>query len=197
MDFLKAILVGLLASAPVGPVLAFVLQTTLTKGRKAGSMAGYGAGLIDSTYSAIAICALGAVEAFLVSHTSVIMIVGGSLIMLIGLKMALQRTLPGKTGKQMSAKLPVQTALMALSNPAAIAVMFGLVAAFNINVETHKALSVFGVWCGTTIWWTFVPWAAEKLGSKLNDKFLLRVNAIFGIIIMIFAAVVIVKGIIH
>ena len=58
LDILKAFLVGLCASAPLGPMAILVLQKSLSGGHRAGFFTGLGATFTDTLYSVIAIFAL-------------------------------------------------------------------------------------------------------------------------------------------
>ena len=58
IDMLKGFLVGVCASAPVGPIAILVVQKSLSKGHKAGFVSGLGASVVDTLYAFIAIFAL-------------------------------------------------------------------------------------------------------------------------------------------
>ena len=58
IDMLKGFLVGVCASAPVGPIAILVVQKSLSKGHKAGFVSGLGASVVDTCYALIAIFAL-------------------------------------------------------------------------------------------------------------------------------------------
>ena len=57
LDILKGFVVGICASAPMGPIAILVIQKTLSKGRHAGFVTGLGASVIDTVYAVIAIFA--------------------------------------------------------------------------------------------------------------------------------------------
>ena len=58
MDMLKGFLVGICASAPIGPIAILVVQKSLSMGHKAGFVSGLGASVVDTLYASIAIFAL-------------------------------------------------------------------------------------------------------------------------------------------
>lgn len=189
VTLIKAFLVGICASAPLGPVVAYVIQVTLSKGRRVGMMAGYGSALIDTSYAIIAVFALELAQAFLDKHPLEVGIIGGAILVLIGVRMLLRKKIDDsskKNSKKFSAKYPLQTALMALSNPAAIVAMFVLMTAFKVDTEHLKGLTILGVACGTVFWWTVLAWAIDKLGKKLNVKTILIINRILGAAVILF-----------
>ena len=53
MEFLKALLVGVIAALPVGPIFVMVLQRTLCHGRKAGVVVGLGAATADAIFATV------------------------------------------------------------------------------------------------------------------------------------------------
>ena len=53
IEILKALLVGLIAGIPVGPILVLVAQRTLCHGRRAGAMVGLGAATGDMLFAAV------------------------------------------------------------------------------------------------------------------------------------------------
>jgi threonine/homoserine/homoserine lactone efflux protein len=87
-DMLKGFLVGICASAPLGPVAILVIQKSLGKGHKAGFVSGLGATVADTTYAMIAIFALAIVQRFIDAHESLILLVGGAVLVLVGVSMA-------------------------------------------------------------------------------------------------------------
>ena len=65
LDILKAMLVGVCASVPVGPIAILVIQKSLSKGHKAGFITSLGSVFVDTVFSIIAIFALAFVQDFL------------------------------------------------------------------------------------------------------------------------------------
>ena len=72
IDILRGFIVGICASAPVGPIAILVVQKSLSKGHKAGFVAGMGACVVDTVFSIIAIFALAFVQQFFEDRKSVV-----------------------------------------------------------------------------------------------------------------------------
>lgn len=200
-DFLKAVLVGACASATLGPVLVLILQKTLTYGKRAGVAAGLGSAAVDTLYACVAVFAVTAVQAFIDKNSSVIMIVGGAAIVAVGVFMALRKKFPSRKEKEqnrVSAGHPVEAALLALSNPGALALMFGLMILFKIDsAESYKILLIVGVSAGAVLWWVVFSTIADKLGQRIDMNALLKINRLIGWAVVIFGAVMTIKGIIQ
>lgn len=86
---IKGFIVGLGASIPLGPLGVLCVQKTISKGRNSGFFTGLGASVSDTFYAGIALLSFAFVDNFIAAHRSLIMIIGGIVIVLIGLKVYL------------------------------------------------------------------------------------------------------------
>ena len=194
-DFLKAILLGICASAPLGPICALVIQKTLNHGRRAGIATGMGSALADTMFAALAVFAVAAVQDFIENNNRVLLICGGVIVMGLGIMMALKKRMDGgKRMNKVSAKFPAQAFVMALSNPGALALMFGLMLVFNVDGSEDKLITILGVSVGAVLWWTAFSTLVDRLGKKLKPDNLVIVNRIFGILVIAFGSWMTVKG---
>ena len=133
VDMLKGFLVGICASAPIGPIAILVVQKSLSKGHKAGFVSGLGARVADTIYAFIAIFALAFAQKFIEDHQNIILLTGGAVLVIVGLSMALSdpfRKLKDDANFSVSPKDFGQALAVGLSNPMAIFVMFTLFAFF-------------------------------------------------------------------
>ena len=87
-EIIKAFLVGVCASVPVGPIAIFVVQKSLSQGHKAGFIAGLGASVVDTIFAIIAIFALAFAQEFINQHQNIILLAGGVVLILLGISMA-------------------------------------------------------------------------------------------------------------
>ena len=88
LEIIKAFIVGICASAPLGPIAILVIQKSLSGGHKAGFIAGLGACVVDTLYAVVAIFALAVVQEFLLAHQNIILIVGGLVVARLGVSMS-------------------------------------------------------------------------------------------------------------
>ena len=84
---LKGLIIGIVASMPIGPILMLVIQKSINDGRKAGFSCGLGATAVDTTCAIIAAFALSAIGDFFHNNESTIEIIGGIFIAVIGITM--------------------------------------------------------------------------------------------------------------
>lgn len=189
----KAFIVGVCASAPLGPVAVLVMQKTLNNGRGAGFVTGIGCAFIDTVYALIGVFALSAINDFFTRNEAIFYLVGGALVVIVGVLMLFRRTLG--TVKEVShftkAGYAVQAAGMALANPGAIALMLALLALFR--VEAPSWVTVPSVTLGALFWWNVFAFFVDKFRSTLKLGTVITINKILGVLVIIFGIVCILK----
>ena len=201
IEILKAVLVGLIAGIPIGPIFVMVVQRTLCHGRKAGVMVGLGAAAADTLYAAVGLLTLSLVERFVEDHRGLIMLLGGVLIALVGV---------GMLRREVSAELPpdrrnlspwtcaLQAFVSTLSNPAALALMMAMLAMLGVDGE---ALGVPGVvlapavGAGEWLYWLAVVYLLARF-IHLDTRTLRTLSRIAGTLVCVFALVLMVRGIV-
>ena len=174
MDILKAFLIGICASIPLGPIAIFVIHKSLSKGHLAGFLTGLGATLVDTVFSIIAIFAFAIAENFLAKNEIVILIVGGIIVVGLGAVMTFKdpfRNLQKESAHTYTLKDFVQSVAMGLSNPGAILVIFTLFAIFNA--------------AGSVVYWFFYSMLFASLRRSFKMITLIWINRISGIIVIL------------
>lgn len=201
---LKALLVGVLVAIPVGPVLFFVIQKTLCDSRRAGLYAGAGSAFADAVYAAIGVFALGLVRNFIDKNTPIIMLVGGILVFFLGFNMFRTKIEdPMSKGCEIHRDKPWiwysgQTALSALSNPAALVVAMGFLALFHLDSASLPFpawIVIPCVFAGELIYWSVVTFILSRLLHP-SHRILVIVNRLAGAAIMALSIYLAVKGLI-
>jgi len=136
--FLKAFIIGLLVSCPMGPINMLCIQRTLDRGRLHGFVSGLGAMLSDFTYATITILGLSFVTPFLDENEQVIQLIGS--VVLIGFGFGVFRTNPLKgwtpimqTEETRYVKDFISSFLLTFSNVAIIVVFITMYARFSFN----------------------------------------------------------------
>ena len=201
ISMLKALLVGVIVAVPVGPVLFFVIQKTMCDGRRAGLFAGLGSACADTIYATIGIFALGLVRNFIDRNTPVIMIIGGSLILLVGLNMVRARISVPENGKPKPKSksglwYSAQTLVCALSNPTALAVAMGVLAVFHLDsasLDFPAAIIIPFVFAGEMLYWSLLTFALQKF-LHLTPRVLQIMSHAAGCIIAVLGVFLAVKG---
>ena len=202
LDILKAFFVGLGASIPMGPIAILVIQKTLSKGQKAGFFTGLGASVVDTIYAIIAIFALAFAQDFIDTHQNIIYLVGGVILVLIGLSMALSNPFKHKkkeveSGKKSSFSSTdfLQAIAMGVSNPMAIFVIFALFAFVGIADQNPQSWNVapiiVSVSAGTVAYWLFFSWILSRFREKFSLRTILWLSRVMGAIVVIIGVVTI------
>ena len=192
MDMLKGFLVGISASAPIGPIAILVVQKSLSKGHKAGFVSGLGASVVDTLYAFIAIFALAFAQKLIEQHQNLILLVGGLVLSVVGVSMAFSNPFRKmkKDGKsRVSTKDFAQAVIMGLSNPMAIFVMFTLFAFFGLAKDAPQTWSVapilISVSLGSVTYWFSVSWLLSRFAKNFRMRTILWISRITGAIIVI------------
>ncbi len=194
--FFVGLILGFGISVPVGPINILCVQRTMLEGRKAGFIAGLGAAVADSIYGLIAAIGLSIVADQLKSHGPELRIVGGSVLIIMGLK-SLYDGIRGKTnGKNgdghrhwirewaSHAGNFLATFVLTLTNPVTIlafAAMFaGLGLTDHVLTPFLGAALWLGVLLGASTWWWTVVFVVSLLSKKINLTHLSIVNKVGG-----------------
>ena len=201
LDMLKGFLVGVCASAPVGPIAILVIQKSLSKGHKAGFVAGLGASVVDTLYAFIAIFALAFAQRFIEQHQNIILLAGGSVLIILGFSMAFSnpfRKMKKDDKPKVSSKDFGQAVLMGLSNPMAIFVMFTLFAFFGLAKDAPHTWSVapilLSVSLGSVTYWFSVSWLLSHFSRGFKMRTILWISRITGAIIVIIGIALLGQG---
>jgi len=190
--------IGIITSAPVGPVNIMAIQHAVQRGFRPGFTVGLGAMLADTVYAAVAIFSVSAVTSFIDTQVDLIKIIGGLVLILFGLKVI--NTHPQLTadanGKHRSIFGDMAAAfLMVLTNPGAafafVAIVGGLGDWRPESGDAVGALSmVAGVAAGASFWWAGLSAVVTKYRHTINDQWLDRANQIAGTILIGFGALI-------
>ena len=98
LSLVQGFIVGIGASIPLGPLGILCVQKTLSKGRNSGLITGLGSAASDTFYAGISLLGLAFIQNLIKEQKDWIMLIGGIIIVLIGIKIYL--TNPLKQVKQ-------------------------------------------------------------------------------------------------
>lgn len=201
VDLLKGFLVGMCASAPIGPIAILVVQKSLSKGHKAGFVSGLGASVVDTLYASIAIFALAFAQKLIEDHQSLILLVGGAVLIIVGVSMAFSdpfRKMKADGESSVSPKDFGQAVAMGLSNPMAIFVMFTLFAFFGLADDSpHNwkvAPIILSVSLGSVTYWFSMSWLLSRFRSNFRMRTILWISRITGALIVIIGIALLGQG---
>lgn len=197
----KGILIGILASAPMGPVGVLCIQRTLNKGRWYGFITGVGAALSDLIYALIT----GAGMSFVMDLVSnnhnrfVLQILGSVILMAFGVYC--YKSDPRKkihvSGNSKGSLIHngVTAFLVTLSNPLIIFLFMATFAQFAFVIPKHPLQMCVGyasIISGALLWWYGLTWLIDKVRGKFDNNAILLINHIIGSVVVIFSILVLV-----
>ena len=202
INILKAFIIGICASAPVGPISILVIQKSLSKGHKAGFITGMGACLVDTLFSVIALFFLAIAQQFLNDNRELILIAGGVTVAVLGIFMTKSdpfRKIKADSGSSsVMMKDFMQAVAMGISNPGAILVIFGLFAFFGIGSEEPHDWKltpiIISVSLGAAVYWFLFTGLLSHFRKKFKMSSLLWISRITCIIVIIIGVALLGEG---
>lgn len=195
MLFLKALAIGFLIAAPVGPIGLLCMQRTLHSGLKTGLATGMGAAFADALYGLIGALGLVALSNFLVSIRLPLSIAGAGFLgwMAAGLFRKTAVADSGQHRRELSTlRAFASTALLTLTNPLTIfsflAVYATLMTGFDSNLVTASLL-VSGIFTGSALWWLTLSVIVAFIRHRISPAVQQAVNYLSGTLLMAFALI--------
>lgn len=190
----KGILIGLMFGVPIGAVGAMTVQRTLERGLGAGLLTGLGSSVADCLYACVGVFGLTFISDFLIKYQTVITIIGGAFVLAMGISQLIKKNSKGSPQKSAEgAKMFLSSFTVGITNPAAILTFLFAFTYFeiaDISGTLNGILLVAGVFIGTYIWWSALSGAVSIIKRKTGKLGLPYMNKIFGVILILFAAVI-------
>ncbi len=188
----RALAIGILISAPMGPIGMLIIQRTLSKGRWPAFFTGVGAGLSDLVYCLLTGFCLSFVTEFIETHQFAIQIIGGVVLAAFAIYLftknptrALQPTKQATTNYWSDV---VSGFLLTFSNPLILFFIIGLYARFNFilpEYQIHHFVVAYSlIFAGAVVWWYGVTFLVSRLRGRFNVRSLWLINRIIGLILL-------------
>ena len=193
----KGLIIGIIASAPMGPVGVLTVQRTLNKGRWYGFVTGIGAAISDILYAAISLVGISLVMDFIEKPRNMfwLKLIGSVMLFIFGLYTFLSH--PGKVkhvqGKRGSLMHNGFTGfLVTLSNPLIIFLFIALMARFDFVISRNyfaQSIGYMAIFGGAMIWWFSLTAIIDKVRNRFQDNTVWKINRTIGVIVMIAALI--------
>lgn len=150
---LKGIIIGLVVSAPLGPVGVLCIQRTINKGRWYGFVTGMGATMSDIAYAALTAFGMSFIVDFIDNNLFYLQLFGSVLLLIFGIytfKSNPERSFrrPASSNKGSYTKNYVTAFLVTLSNPLIIFLFITLFARFSFIYVGITYLEVLAGFAG-------------------------------------------------
>lgn len=197
----RAVGLGFVIAAAVGPISLLTIRRTLVHGQRYGLVSGMGVALADATYAGIAAFGLTAVTSVLVGGRVALGAAGGAILVWLGARTLLSHPPAAATDAARPGLVAAFGSIYALTitNPMTILSFAALFAALGVSrgtVADAVALTL-GVLVGSALWWLVLTTVVGRLRSRVTARGLTWVNRISGALILAFgvaAIVAVVQG---
>ena len=187
-------LIGLIASAPMGPVGVLCVQRTLNKGRWYGFITGIGAVVSDLIYAAITAYGMSYVMDVLNNQQTrmYLQIVGSVLLLVFGLYT--YKSDPTKkihnsgNGRGTLWHNGVTAFLVTFSTPLIIFLFLASYAQFAFVMPNHPFEMVVGflsIIFGALLWWYGLTWLIDKIRGKFDANGIRLINQVIGSVVVL------------
>jgi threonine/homoserine/homoserine lactone efflux protein len=192
--FFKGLIVGILASAPMGPVGILTIQRTLNKGRWYGMMTGVGAAFSDIIYAAISILGMSFVMDFVENpyYMFWFQLIGSALLMFFGIYTYFSNPTSNMRPVSQNRGTLMHNGftgfLVTFSNPFIILLFIALMARFEFVVPEHyfeQAVGYLAIFAGALVWWFGLTYAINKVRNKFQVSTICQINKTIGCIVII------------
>ena len=196
--------IGIILSAPMGPIGILCIQRTLNKGRRSGFFTGVGAAVSDLFYCLLVGLGISLVTDFIADHVNVLQIVGSVILIIYALYMIFHNPV-----SQIKENLDqrddrwrdtVTGFLFTLSNPLIMFLIIPLFARFSFPLPEYKfyhiIIGYLSIVLGALIWWAVITFFVNKVRTHFNIRSMWLINRIIGIIIIILSCYGLVTGVI-
>ena len=197
----QGMLVGFMASVPLGPIGLICIQRTLSADRWTGFISGMGAATADTIFAILAVFSLSFITSFIESKVYWLKAIGGIIIIIIGLtifyKQVGRRPNVRKYKKSTLFSNYFSVFFLTMTNPAYIMIFVVLFAAIGVKSSDSGILLNFlliaGVLFGASAWWFFLTWLINTVRHKFNLHHIWWINKITGSSIVLIGALIIIS----
>ena len=189
----RGMVVGIVASAPMGPVGVLTVQRTLNKGRWYGFATGIGAAASDLIYAMMTGLGISFMMDFMEKPTTVFYfkLLGSILLFCFGAyTYCIKPAPPHKpSGKRGTLWHNMFTGFaITVSNPLIVFLFLALFARVGFVVPDHpveQALGYAGVVAGAIVWWFCLTTALNRIGSRIDMETIRVLNRLLGLLVMV------------
>lgn len=191
---IKGLVIGVVVSAPMGPVGVLCIQRTLNKGRWYGFITGIGAAFSDIVYALITGFGMSFVVDFIENKTNMfyLQLIGSVMLFLFGLytyrSNPMQSIRPTSKNKGTLIHNLVTAFFVTFSNPLIMFLFVALYARFTFVVPDHllqQSLGYVSIFIGAMVWWFSLAYFISKVRTRFDVKGIWILNRVIGGIVMI------------
>ena len=191
----KGVIIGVIASAPMGPVGVLCIQRTLNKGRAYGLVTGVGAAFSDILYALLTGYGLNLLYDVISNPSTVywMQLVGAIIMFIFGLHTfrlnPVQNTRNVSHNKSSLLRNGITGFFITLSNPMIILLFVALFSPLNFVIPemslTDQCFGYMAIFAGAMLWWFFITYVVNKLRARFDVRGILIINRVIGGAVMV------------
>ncbi|MDO5524049.1 MAG: LysE family transporter [Bacteroidia bacterium] len=191
---IKGFVIGILVSAPVGPMGMLAIQRTLSKGRWHGFFTGLGIMCSDLLYAFFSILGVSVFSSFLTNGEKTIQVIGSALLIALGFFLFRAHPLKGWTPQMKPEEIKyhrdfISAFALAIANVGIFFVFITLFARFQFNpIEDGKGkilVAMLSILAGASLWWFSITWLISRVRKHFSRRSLIILNRTVGSILML------------
>ncbi len=192
--FLNGLLIGILASTPIGVLAVLVIQRTMSIGLLAGFIVGLGVAVADIISASIAAFGVTIISDFLIKYSLIFGIIGSILLLVIGYRIYKSDVEKKFKQKNKFSKLKLlndflTSFVIAITNPVNIIGFGGFFASFGVANQATTTFQILillsGVFIGAVSWWFSLSFITNIFRNKIKMKHIFWINKIMGVFVFI------------
>ncbi len=199
------LLIGMTASAPLGPIGIIVIQKTLYRGRWHGFISGLGASVADSLFAIVIAFSIASILGFIKEYLIIIYIFGSVFILFLGLFIFYTNPVKQirKSSKQKNNALKdfISVFIITITNPGALFLIASIYTFFVslfgytdiIDTQKDSLFIIIGVLIGCSFWWFVFSGIISLFRKNIRLRKLWWINKITGAIIILLGILSIIK----
>ena len=189
----KGFIIGVVVSAPLGPVGVLCIQRTLNKGRWYGFVTGLGASLSDIAYALLTGYGMSFVSDYINKGSFYLQLLGSVMLLVFGIytfrSNPVNSIRPASSNKGSYFHYFITAFFVTLSNPLIIFLFIGLFARFAFVQQGvlvfEEITGYFAIAAGALTWWLGITYFVNKVRTKFNLRGIWILNRVIGSIVML------------
>ena len=193
----KGFIIGVVVSAPLGPVGVLCIQRTLNKGRWYGFVTGLGASLSDIAYALLTGYGMSLVFDYVNKNIFYLQLFGSILLLAFGVytfrSNPVQSLRPVSTNRGSYFHNFITAFAVTLSNPLIIFLFIGLFARFAFvseGVLVFEAVTGYlAIALGALSWWLGITYFVNKVRKQFNVRGIWILNRVIGSIVVLVSVI--------
>lgn len=199
---ISCVSIGIILSAPMGPIGILCIQRTLNNGRNSGFFTGVGAAASDLFYCLLVGLGISLITDFIADHVNILQIVGSIILIAYAIYMIIHNPV-SQIKENIDQRSDhwrdmVTGFLFTLSNPLIMFLIIPLFARFGFPLPEYKFYHIIigyaFIVVGALLWWAVITFFVDKVRTHFNIRSMWLINRIIGSILAVLSLYGLVTG---